>query len=59
VGQPTSLDEAVAARQQSERALHEARQRDPAVRRLAAALRAHRDENHFADMMNVIFKGDG
>lgn len=54
--QPTSLDEARAARRTSEQGLAHARQRDPTVRRVAGSLRTHRDENHFAEMLETIFK---
>ena len=57
--QPTSLDEAKAARQHSEAELDAVRQRDPAIRRLTESLREHRRTNHFAGMLEVIFKGDG
>lgn len=54
--EPTSLAEARAARRVSEQGLAHARQRDPAVRRIASSLRAHRGENHFAEMLGTIFK---
>jgi hypothetical protein len=54
--EPTSLDEARRARQISEAGLQHARVRDPVVRDRAGALRGIRQENHFAESMNRIFR---
>jgi hypothetical protein len=54
--EPTNLDEARRARQISEDGLQHARVRDPVVRDRAGALRGLRQENHFAESMQKIFR---
>lgn len=55
LGGATTIEEARAARRRSEAGLDEARQRDPAVRRLAGSLRSHRTDR-FAGEMDSIFR---
>jgi hypothetical protein len=55
----TDLGEAQQARAHAERELESAQRRDPAVRRVAASLRAHRRDNHFAGMLETIFREHG
>ena len=54
--EPTRLEDARRARQISEAGLQHAKIRDPVVRHAAGSLRVMRQENHFAESMQKIFR---
>jgi hypothetical protein len=54
----TSIEEARAARKQSEQGLAEAVSREGTVRHVANSLRALRHENHFASAIEAVFGGN-